>query len=107
MQAITREQLDEIVQRLVDGLHPERIYLFGSHAEGTPDAGSDIDILIVMPDRAGSGGDVYALAEKCLRRTGLPVELVLYTHREFERQKGWVSSLSYTVARKGRLLYAA
>jgi len=29
--------LDEIVKRLVETLHPLEIYLFGSHARGTPD----------------------------------------------------------------------
>lgn len=40
------------VQRLVDEIaarfRPERIILFGSHAAGTADSGSDIDLLVVM-----------------------------------------------------------
>ncbi|GAG00131.1 unnamed protein product, partial [marine sediment metagenome] len=30
----SNEELQDIVNRLVRGLHPERIYLFGSHAHG-------------------------------------------------------------------------
>lgn len=40
------------VQRLVDEIaarfRPERIILFGSHAAGTADDGSDVDFLVVM-----------------------------------------------------------
>lgn len=42
--------LQEIVQRIVDHVHPERIVLFGSHAKGTADRDSDLDLLIVVPD---------------------------------------------------------
>ena len=31
--------------------HPEKIILFGSHAYGQPHEGSDVDILVIMPDR--------------------------------------------------------
>jgi hypothetical protein len=37
-----QQVLPEIVRRLCDALHPERIYLFGSCAEGTPGPDSDV-----------------------------------------------------------------
>jgi len=43
---LSPELLKEIVQRLVDEFHPERIILFGSHVWGTPSQDSDIDLLI-------------------------------------------------------------
>ena len=107
MRALTAEQLDQIVRRLVEGMHPERIYLFGSHAGGTAGADSDIDILVVVPDTDEPMRSLHASAESCLRGTRLPVELVVLTHGQFERQRHWVSSLSYVVAKKGKLLYAA
>lgn len=36
--------LDEVVRRLVDGLRPEKIFLFGSHAYSNPDGNSNIDL---------------------------------------------------------------
>ena len=37
----TQEKIDEIVRRVVNQFHPEKIILFGSHAKGTagPDSG--------------------------------------------------------------------
>src|SRR5438270_819088 len=46
---LSPELLQEIVRRLVDEFHPERIILFGSHVWGTPSPDSDIDLLIVVP----------------------------------------------------------
>ena len=42
-----RKLIEEITQALVTAYAPERIVLFGSHAYGTPDEGSDIDLLII------------------------------------------------------------
>ncbi len=107
MESITTDQLEDIVSRLVDGLQPERIYLYGSHADGSPHADSDIDILIIMPGSDSGLTEMYGRAEKCLRGTGLPAELVIFTSQEFERQRQWMSSLPNEIAKKGRLLYAA
>ena len=41
--------LDEVANRLANELHPEGIWLFGSHAWGTPDEGSDLDLFVVVP----------------------------------------------------------
>ncbi len=47
----TTEDVRQIIQDMVDKLvaeyQPEKIILFGSHAHGEPDSGSDIDLLIV------------------------------------------------------------
>jgi predicted nucleotidyltransferase len=42
--------LVDALGRVVEAYEPERIYVFGSRARGTPHADSDIDILIVVAD---------------------------------------------------------
>ena len=41
----------DYARRVAVHFHPERIVLFGSYAYGTPNADSDVDILVVMPTR--------------------------------------------------------
>ncbi|MDQ3703598.1 MAG: nucleotidyltransferase domain-containing protein [Chloroflexota bacterium] len=43
--------IPEIVARIVRDFRPLRVILFGSHARGDAHAESDIDLLVVMPDR--------------------------------------------------------
>lgn len=43
----TQDVITKMVDVLVREYQPEKIVLFGSHAYGTPDAESDIDLLIV------------------------------------------------------------
>src|SRR5215469_13290899 len=46
-QPIQDAKLAEAVKRLVEGLHPRAIILFGSRARGTNRDGSDYDLLVV------------------------------------------------------------
>jgi predicted nucleotidyltransferase len=47
--------LDIAVERLVEGLQPEKIVLFGSHARGTQSRASDLDLFIVQETRKRLG----------------------------------------------------
>jgi uncharacterized protein len=95
------------VQRLVDAFRPERIYVFGSQARGTPGPNSDIDILVVVDE---TDEPMYRLDQQgygVLEPYRLPIELVFITRSDFERRLPAVASLPATVVREGRLLYAA
>jgi Predicted nucleotidyltransferases len=50
--ALKQEILDDLVQRIVQAVHPRRIILFGSAARGQMGPHSDLDVLVVMPDGA-------------------------------------------------------
>nr|VFK22884.1 MAG: Nucleotidyltransferase domain-containing protein [Candidatus Kentron sp. MB] len=43
---------DEIVHRLMEGLAPEKVILFGSHAWGKPTPDSDVDLLVIISHSA-------------------------------------------------------
>ena len=45
----TRKQINSFGRRLVREYRPEKVVLFGSYANGHPNADSDVDILVVMP----------------------------------------------------------
>jgi predicted nucleotidyltransferase len=42
--------ISEVVRRLVEHYHPERIYLVGSSARGDARVDSDLDFVVVLPD---------------------------------------------------------
>jgi predicted nucleotidyltransferase len=96
-----------MVDRLVDALHPERIYLFGSRARGDAGPDSDYDLLAVVPesDLAPHRRDVLAFRALC--GVGAAKDVVVYTRAEFESRSRVASSLPATVLREGQLVYAA
>jgi predicted nucleotidyltransferase len=105
MKEISTELLNEITKRLADSIHPERIYLFGSHAAGNPDDDSDIDLLVVVPDTNQSHHDLALKGRANMRDLIIPMDLIVCNRSEIEKWKNVKCTLIYTVMRKGKLLY--
>jgi predicted nucleotidyltransferase len=99
--------LREMVNRLVNALHPERIYLFGSRARGDAQPDSDYDLLVVVKERAGEGRDMERRAYSAMWGLRTPVEIVVMTTDYFDWMLDAAASLPATVQREGRLLHAA
>jgi len=79
--------LEEAVRRLREALDLEAVYLFGSHARGTADARSDLDLLVVarthLPPLKRIG-----LVLELLQDAPWPVEALVLTPEEWvERQE--------------------
>lgn len=101
-----RTELVRIFVALLGTFRPERIYLFGSQARGTPSRHSDVDLLVVVPD---AGEFPYYLSQEAYRVVGhhvLPLDIVFISREEFEWRSNVVTSLPATVMREGKLLYA-
>ena len=97
--------LNEIVQRLVNALHPEKIYLFGSHAYGQPNDDSDVDLLIVINDSDTFNRDKIVEGYRALREFHIPKDIVVVPQSQFDKRSRWLSSIERVVIDKGRLLY--
>jgi predicted nucleotidyltransferase len=97
--------MNEIVQRLVNALHPEKIYLFGSHAYGQPNDDSDVDLLIVVNDSDTPPRMKAVEGYRALRGILVPKDIKVVTRSTFERRSHWISTIERVVAEKGKLLY--
>jgi predicted nucleotidyltransferase len=99
--------LAEIVRRLVEAFHPERIYLFGSKARGDEGPDSDYDILMVVEASAEPAHRRAQRAYMALRGIGTAVDVLVWTKEAFDSRLHLKASFPSTVMREGRLLYAA
>ena len=99
--------LADIVDRLAQAFHPERIYLFGSQARGEGTSESDFDLLMVVPESSLPRYRRDQEAFRVLNGVGASKDIVVFTREEFDRKRKVVSSLPATVEREGVLLYAA
>lgn len=103
-----RLEVARSVDVLVTALVPERIYIFGSYARGTPVRGlSDVDLLVVVPE---STEPAYRRAQHAYAAIGsheLPLDILVLTRDEFEQQSSAEWTVQAGVQRDGRLLYAA
>jgi uncharacterized protein len=99
------EILSELTRRLVVGLQPERVILFGSHAWGVPDENSDVDLLVILPESELPATQRAMLAHRCLRGVSVPVDVLVKTSDEVERASRVHTSLISEILDQGRVLY--
>nr|VFK50632.1 MAG: Nucleotidyltransferase domain-containing protein [Candidatus Kentron sp. TC] len=97
--------LDDMVHRIVDGFHPDRIILFGSHARGDAIPESDVDLLVVMPMR-GSRRRLAVEIGVALADVPIPKDVVATTPEDFAWRKDVTGTVEYPAAHEGRVLYA-
>ena len=94
----------ELVDHIVDRFAPERIVLFGSHATGTADDGSDVDLMVVMPSPRGRLNQAVAIYQSLDHR--VPVDILVRTPEQWAAQSPRDIMLR-TAIREGITLYAA
>lgn len=76
--------VQELVDRIVDAVHPLRIILFGSAARGEMGPDSDLDVLVVVPD----GTHRRETAKVIDRRSwglGLTADVVVVTEQDIQQ----------------------
>ncbi len=90
---------------MVDGLHPERIYLFGSQAIRQAEFGSDIDLMVVDTQSNVPRHKRETLSYDLLWGITTPVDVIVLTSAEFDRSVQVKTSLPSIAQTKGILLY--
>lgn len=96
-------KIEEMVRRIVEGFHPEKIILFGSRARGDAGPESDVDLLVILSTE--SKKDTLIRMRVAVRAMGIPKDIVVVTPEEFERKKEMLGSIVYPAAREGVVLY--
>ena len=104
MQPITDELIQEIKNRIVKGVHPEKIILFGSYAYGIPTKESDIDLCVILQTR-DEMCEMHRI-RNLLHYIDVPIEIHVYTPQHVERYNNAPSEyLIPTIINKGKVLF--
>ena len=99
--------LAEIVRRLIETLHPERIYLFGSRARGDSGPDSDYDLMVVVPHLTEPAYRLAQQAHSVLWGLGTAADILVWSREAFDDRLHLKASLPATILREGTLLHAA
>ena len=99
--------LAELVRRLVEAFHPEKIFLFGSKARGEAGPDSDYDLLVLVGDEAPPERRRSRLAYQALRGTRTAADVLVWSRKEFDCRLHLAASFPAVVNREGILLYAS
>jgi uncharacterized protein len=101
---LTTSEIEGIVARIAEHVHPERVVLFGSYATGAATATSDVDLLVVMDTplpQLKRAGRLRPFVDGYL----VPVDVHVYTPAEVGEGRAVRYSFLDTVVRYGRTLY--
>ena len=101
------EDIMELTECFISGVHPSKVFLFGSFADGTYTENSDYDFYIVIDD-GKSVRNASFLANKSIRnKMKRPVDIVVGTNSRFRNIGKSQNSLMIEseVRRNGILLY--
>ena len=94
----------EMVRRIVERFHPERIILFGSHARGTAGPHSDVDLLVVMQPQ-GSKRRRAVEIHGLLAGMDVPKDIIVVTPEEFEAYRDAPGTVIRTAWQEGKTLH--
>jgi uncharacterized protein len=101
---INEEILESAKNRLVEDFHPHKVILFGSHARGTADPHSDVDILVVCPIK-GSRRALMTAMDRALRGMGFARDIVVLSPEEFEKDRHIPGTVARPASLEGKVLY--
>jgi predicted nucleotidyltransferase len=105
VKAVSQNLLDEVTRRLAVEFKPEQVWLFGSHAWAQPEEGSDLDLLVVVPQSDESPLHRAQRAHRCLRGLRIAKDIIVKTRAELERFRHVRASLEAEILEHGRLIY--
>jgi uncharacterized protein len=102
---LDQKTLDEIIRRIVEVAHPEKIILFGSAARGEMGPNSDVDLLVIKAGahRLDLVGQIYMK----LHGVGEAVDVIVVTPEDVERYRDSHALVIAPALREGKVVYAA
>ena len=97
--------LARLVTLIVEDLHPEQIWLFGSRARGDARIDSDYDLFVVVPDDTPREKIGLASTSKLAGQARISADVLAFRRHVFAEERDLIGTLSYTVAREGLPIY--
>ncbi|MFA6401873.1 MAG: nucleotidyltransferase domain-containing protein [Salinivirgaceae bacterium] len=101
---ISEKTILNIVYRIAINVNPDKIFLFGSYASGQANEDSDVDLLIIKETSEPKFKRSIEI-QRLLIGSKLPVDIVVYTKDEFEKEKGKRFSFVSSAIQGAKLMY--
>src|SRR6476661_2058014 len=102
---LNQVQIDRLIEEIVSGYQPEKIYLFGSYATGKTTDDSDIDLFIIKNTdkrRIERSREV----RRCMKAYPITgVDIIVYTPLELSDGLQQTINIGKEAVTTGRLLY--
>ena len=102
---VSMNAIEDVGRRIGILFKPDRVILFGSHAEGRATTDSDVDLLVIMPTDRNPVDESVAI--RLAVRPPFPVDVLVRTPEMIERRLAIGDPFIGNILRHGKLLYEA
>ena len=102
---VSQSDIQLLVNEIVEGYQPEKIYLFGSYANGTATNDSDIDLFIVKDTTERKKDRIEQVLNIIRTYPDIGVDMFIYTPKELDYVKSDVVNIANEAIKTGKLLY--
>ena len=101
-----KSELQQAINVIHENIEPQKIYLFGSHAYGSPSKDSDLD-LCILTDKLKERKIVAIrkIRHAMVGRVSIPIDILLYTAKEFDERAHVASTLEHIILKDGVQVY--
>ena len=103
---LTDIEVQQMISRIGETMHPLQVLLFGSYAEGTATEDSDLDLLVIM-ESSGPRYKQSAQIRDLFWPPKAPMDILVYTPEEVRRWNGVINHILTRAFKTGKVLYAA
>ena len=101
---VDKSPINDVKNRIIDAVDPEKIILFDSHAYGKPLKESDLDILVIMKSdlpRYKSSIPIY----KALAGMLIPKDIIVHTPQDVKEWQNVPQAFMTTAVTRGKTIY--
>ena len=103
---VNEKRLEEIKEKIVGAINPEKIILFGSYASGTPAKESDIDLVVIWETKLNPHRRNVFLSRLFPGRN-FSLDIFAFTKEEAGKFKDIAGTLLYEAFHHGRVIYGS
>jgi predicted nucleotidyltransferase len=102
---VKKPGLEKILNQIIEGFHPEKVILFGSHAYGEPDRDSDVDLMVIM--QTGERAMRKAAEISASIDHPFPIDILVRTPEQIRERIELGDGFIQEIITKGVVLYEA
>lgn len=105
IRATSHNEIKKLCEEIAREFRPQKIILFGSHAYGTPQWDSDVDLLVIMPFKGTPHKQAVTIRNRI--DAGMALDLLVRTPEQITRRLEMGDSFMREILERGKVVYEA
>lgn len=101
---INEELINNVVSKIAQTFHPQKIILFGSYVWGNPYKDSDLDLFVIMDSYLRRDNRSIEIS-KLFSDRKFPLDIIVYTPQEIEMSIKYGNPFINNILQRGKVLY--